>query len=330
MTLIPIEAPEDFALAEKFVRLYEITSVSLAGLVRRKSENLFFISKLGEGEIPRKPEDLFGLIDFDTTIYHCIPQYELLNQDEFFVQIKPLIKKAVRCISGESKATDFLVNVLSNFTESEMLPDVKLTNVRKFTPKQSNYYKMMKFGTPRTDASLTNQSSKSQNDGNSTETQKSPTKNQNSLITAPTLFNGDQIIRCTENDMEILAPLQKEYMKEEVAFPGRQITDAEVSMMLRQILKNQLCFALVSDGELVAKANTNAIGFGCIQIGGVFTHPLFRRNGYAAALILELCRRTIKTNRLPVLFVKEKNMPAFTLYQKLGFTECGHYQIVYY
>ena len=32
----------------------------------------------------------------------------------------------------------------------------------------------------------------------------------------------------------------------------------------------------------------------------------------------------------PMLFVKEKNTPAFTLYQKLGFEECGRYTIAYY
>ena len=130
--------------------------------------------------------------------------------------------------------------------------------------------------------------------------------------------------------MEILHPLQKDYMKEEVAVPGRKLTDAEVDISLRQILKNQLCLALTFDGDIIAKANTNAIGINCIQIGGVYTHPLYRRNGYAGALVQALCNRALRANKQPVLFVKEKNMPAFTLYQKLGFEECGHYTIAYY
>ena len=130
--------------------------------------------------------------------------------------------------------------------------------------------------------------------------------------------------------MEILHPLQKDYMKEEVAVPGRALTDAEVDISLRQILKNQLCFALTLDGDIVAKANTNAIGINCIQIGGVYTHPLYRRNGYAGALVQALCNRALRSGKKPVLFVKEKNMPAFNLYRKLGFEECGRYTIAYY
>ena len=148
--------------------------------------------------------------------------------------------------------------------------------------------------------------------------------------TSDLLSGGEEIIRCTEHDLEILHPLQKDYMKEEVAVPGRTITDAEVDITLRNILKNQLCFALTVDGEIVAKANTNAIGINCVQIGGVYTHPLYRRNGYAGALVTALCNRARRSGKQPVLFVKEKNTPAFTLYQKLGFTECGRYCIAYY
>ena len=119
-------------------------------------------------------------------------------------------------------------------------------------------------------------------------------------------------------------------MKDEVAVPGRQISDAEVDITLRNLLKNQLCFALTVDGDIVAKANTNAIGINCIQIGGVYSHPLYRRNGYAGALVLALCNRAVRAHKNPVLFVKEKNMPAFNLYRKLGFEECGRYSIAYY
>ena len=145
-----------------------------------------------------------------------------------------------------------------------------------------------------------------------------------------TLSGGEEIIRCTEHDMDFLHSLQKDYLKDEVAVPGRPLTDAEVDITLRQILKNQICLAMTVDGEIVAKANTNAIGINCIQIGGVYTHPLYRRNGYAGALIQALCKRATRAQKQAVLFVKEKNKPAFNLYQKLGFEECGRYAIAYY
>ena len=140
----------------------------------------------------------------------------------------------------------------------------------------------------------------------------------------------DQIFRCTEDNLDILLELQKQYLIKEVAPAGKQVTELECRVSLRQILKNQLMFALYADGELVAKANTNAIGWNYVQIGGVYTHPLFRRNYYAWHLLKVLCDRIQKTQKKVALFVKEKNTPAIKLYEKMGFTAVNHYAIAYF
>ena len=142
----------------------------------------------------------------------------------------------------------------------------------------------------------------------------------------------DEIRRCTINDTETesLLSLQKMYMAKEVVPPGRQVTDLEATAQLKTILKNQLCFTVESDGEIIAKANTNAIGFNYVQLGGVYTHPLYRKNYYAWNLVYTICSRVIKTGRKISLFVKEKNNPAHALYGRIGFEECGKYMIVYF
>ena len=295
MTLIPVETPEDFLLAQQFIIPHEETCASLASLVRRKSDKLVFIESSDEALVSIRPaaysttaDTMLGILNLDSTIYHCIPDPSLIDADSLKEQLSYLMKKPVRCISGEKCATDFLIKVFPN-------------------PAQVYDYKMLRW--LRDVVSI--RPSAYSTTGNS-------------------LSGGEEIIRCTEHDMEILHPLQKDYMKEEVAVPGRPITDAEVDISLRQILKNQLCFALTVDGDIVAKANTNAIGINCVQIGGVYTHPLYRRNGYAGALVQALCNRALRSGKQPVLFVKEKNTPAFTLYRKLGFEECGRYSIAYY
>ena len=142
----------------------------------------------------------------------------------------------------------------------------------------------------------------------------------------------DEIRRCADldNDTELLLPLQKMYIAKEVAPAGKQVTDLEAGAQLKSILKDQLCFALFSDGEIVSKANTNAIGFNYAQLGGVYTHPLFRKNYYAWYLVYTICTRVLKTGRKLSLFVKEKNNPAITLYEQIGFTETGKYMIAYF
>ena len=142
----------------------------------------------------------------------------------------------------------------------------------------------------------------------------------------------DEIIRCTapETDAELLLPLQKMYMAKEVAPAGKQVSDLEAKARLKSILKDQLCFALQSDGEIVAKANTNAIGFNYVQLGGVYTHPLYRKNYYAWHLVYTICQRALKAGRKISLFVKEKNNPALELYQRMGFACIGKYIIAYF
>ena len=142
----------------------------------------------------------------------------------------------------------------------------------------------------------------------------------------------DEIQRCTnpQNDLELLLPLQKMYIAKEVAPQGKQVTDLEATASLKSILKDQLCFALYSDGEVVAKANTNAIGYNYVQLGGVYTHPLYRKNYYAWNLVYTICTRVLKTGRKISLFVKEKNNPAHTLYERLGFIQAGKFEISYF
>ena len=275
MKLIPIETPEDFSLAEQFVRPHEETCVSLASLVRRKSDKLVFISASESSVV-----EPVGILNLDSTLYHCIPDITKIDKISLLEDLPYLLQKPVRCISGETATTDYLIKFFPN-------------------PKQVYPYKMMRWS-----------------------------NTQDSVVSM--LSGGEEIIRCTEHDMDFLHSLQKDYLKDEVAVPGRTLTDAEVDITLRQILKNQICLAMTVDGEIVAKANTNAIGINCVQIGGVYTHPLYRRNGYAGALIQALCNRATRAQKQPVLFVKEKNKPALSLYQKLGFEECGRYAIAYY
>ena len=311
MKLIPVETPEDFLLAQQFIEPYEETCVSLASLIRRKSDKLVFITN-SETPIVAVPEPVegpatpksksvvvsrasttattvLGILNLDSTLYHCIPDINLINKISLLEDLPYLLKKPVRCISGEASTTDYLIKFFPN-------------------PKQVYPYRMLRWLSPS----------------------KLPQNSEVVSTSSTTLSGGEEIIRCTEHDIDFLHPLQKNYMKDEVAVPGRTLTDAEVDITLRQILKNQLCLAMTVDGDIVAKANTNAIGINCVQIGGVYTHPLYRRNGYAGALVLALCKRAVQAGRKPVLFVKEKNTPAFNLYQKLGFEECGHYTIAYY
>lgn len=147
----------------------------------------------------------------------------------------------------------------------------------------------------------------------------------------PEQLSCDDFIKCcTQDDFDDLFPLQKNFLIKEVALKNHQVTDQECSVMLSNMLKNQLVMALCSDSLLVAKANTNAIGPHWIQLGGIFTQPLYRHNYYAWHLIYALSLRIQKNRKKVCLFVKERNTPACTLYQRIGFTQRGNLTIIYF
>lgn len=205
------------------------------------------------------------------------------------------------------KVTPELLSTFKNFAEDKNIKAIsgqyenslKLIEVLKCKPFQINKYNLMTLET--------------------------------TAIPAPEQLScDDQIIRCTEDNLEILLDLQKQYLIKEVAPAGKQVTDLECRLSLRQVLKNQLMFALFADTELVAKANSNAIGWNYVQIGGVYTHPLYRRNYYAWHLLKLLCDRIQRTQKNVSLFVKEKNIPAIKLYEKIGFCKKETYAIAYF
>lgn len=147
---------------------------------------------------------------------------------------------------------------------------------------------------------------------------------------ASLLSMGEEIVCCNTDHAEELYELQKQYLKEEVVPAGKNPSDLYVRSNIKSILKNQKVFAIESDGKFVSKVNTNAIGWNWVQIGGVYTDPLYRRNGYSLCLLSTLCRRIIKTGRKMCLFVKKANLPALGLYEKLGFRKSCDFQIVYF
>ena len=71
MKLIPVETPQDFLVAQQFIEPHEKTCVSLASLIRRKSDKLIFLLD--------SAESVLGILNLDSTIYHCIPDISKIN-----------------------------------------------------------------------------------------------------------------------------------------------------------------------------------------------------------------------------------------------------------
>lgn len=134
----------------------------------------------------------------------------------------------------------------------------------------------------------------------------------------------------TPRDAKLLREIQEAYEREEVLLPGHSFNPRVSMENLRYHLKNQLVLYVTYGDEVIAKAATNARGFGCDQLGGVYTKPKFRRRGIARWLVAILIRRLRKEMKGSSLFVKPQNLAAVELYRDLGFTIVGPFRISYY
>ena len=321
-----------FSLAQSYLLPIEQKCVFLSQLVRKHSPDIYIILDKNPDNLNNSDkssqlinlQNVLGVFYLNKSLFHCFQNTSKVNIADFtplFYQILTQNQASIKNISGEKDGTDFFLEVIRNLSEN---PDSTFT--KKFNVKQINDYKLMVLPHQKFQ-----QSQNQSNHQNNQSLQSEPLKYSSNLkSSAQNLDNDDFIMRCTENDMENLFEIERNYLQDEVAVRGQKISDAEVSMRLRQILKNQLYFALISDDRIVSKAYTNAIGKNWIQIGGVYTLFQFRQNGYAAHTVSTLCKRILQANKNISLFVKTQNLPAQQLYQKIGFTFHSDYKIVYF
>lgn len=294
-----------FSLAQSYLLPIEQKCVFLSQLVRKHSPDIYIILDKNPDNSNNSDkssqlinlQNVLGVFYLNNSLFHCFKDTSKVNIADFtplFYEILTQNQASIKNISGEKDGTDFFLEVIRNLSEN---PDSTFT--KKFNVKQINDYKLMVLPHQQ-------------------------------FQDSQKLYNDDFIMRCTENDMENLFEIERNYLQDEVAVRGQKVSDAEVSMRLRQILKNQLYFALISDNRIVSKAYTNAIGKNWIQIGGVYTLFQFRQNGYAALTVSTLCKRILQAHKNISLFVKTKNFPAQQLYKKIGFTFHSDYKIVYF
>lgn len=136
-----------------------------------------------------------------------------------------------------------------------------------------------------------------------------------------------RVVRCGENDVERLCPLQEAYEAEELGKKTRKNGGQALRLRMRYTLQNQTILAYADGDQFLAKAGTNAKGIQWCQIGGVYTRPHIRGNGIAGVLLESLVRDIHREHKSAVLFVRPKNKAAIRVYRKTGFIECGGFRI---
>lgn len=99
--------------------------------------------------------------------------------------------------------------------------------------------------------------------------------------------------------------------------PASQIPEAE------GIIGTGNLFLWFLDNQPVSMANIAHRSPRHARINAVYTPPVFRKKGYASALVAELCSLLESENLEPMLYADLKNPDSNKVYQNIGFEERG-------
>ena len=287
-----------------FVKKYEAICVQLSSVISKKSQSVYVAF---ENDIAEK--EIWGVLSLSKTVLHCLPHAGLPQS-----AAAPHIEN--RATSRELS----FVRDLADFYRTEKLPLPSCVNGQErgselilqaldllsLKPGVVNRYDLLRLDV------------------------------KSYLHLEPPLLPPNHgLVRCKsdlpEPLLQSLIHLQKQYEIEEVLPPCYSFNEDASRLKLKASLRKQYVLALDDgNGNLVSKAQTNAIGLKCAQIGGVYTLPEKRHNSFSYITVFTLCKKILNAKKLPVLYVKKENEAAKNLYKKLKFIKLGDYTIAYF
>lgn len=135
--------------------------------------------------------------------------------------------------------------------------------------------------------------------------------------------NLEKVRYATAADLDRLVPACAAMHFEEVGIDPLSRDATGYRQRIRELVLRKRSLVLDDDGVIVAKAEYSAVTPYTVQLMGVWTHPAYRRRGYAKRAMTEICGHILSQRKRPSLFVNDFNLPAVRLYESLGFRMIG-------
>jgi predicted GNAT family acetyltransferase len=133
----------------------------------------------------------------------------------------------------------------------------------------------------------------------------------------------------TPGDLEQWLPLRADYTKE-MGFPdqgSREDTCSEFQMKV----KARVAWGLFANKKLISIADLNARALDLGQVGGVYTLPEYRKQGFSTTVMRQLMydAKQLHHIRKLIIFTGETNTSARRVYESLGVSPFGHYALLF-
>lgn len=127
----------------------------------------------------------------------------------------------------------------------------------------------------------------------------------------------------TMRDLDSLVPACAAMHKEEVGIDPLERDAVGYRERIRELVERRRAVIRVEDGVIASKCEFSAVTDDAVQLMGVWTHPQFRRKGLSRATLTEVCGHLFRKGKNVTLFVNDFNLPAISLYEKMGFQRIG-------
>jgi predicted GNAT family acetyltransferase len=147
------------------------------------------------------------------------------------------------------------------------------------------------------------------------------------LVTMPVLPPGWTVVHRVESAQMVWnapAPLRVKHTMEDLNISQIDEMLALVELtkpgpFLRRTPELGTYLGIREGDQLVAMAGERLRPLGYTEISAVCTHPEYRGRGYASSLVSALIQKITKRDETPFLHVRNENVAAIRVYEKLGF-----------
>jgi uncharacterized protein len=150
------------------------------------------------------------------------------------------------------------------------------------------------------------------------------------LIVPEALANGRwQSRRATAEDIDLLTQWRVEFMVETMNDTDTPELRKKVKLNVARTIDEGRVWLLAENGRYVSTTAFNTSTPEAVQVGGVYTPPLYRSQGYARAAVAgSLLDAKAAGAQTAVLFTGVENVAAQKAYAALGFQHIGDYRIL--
>lgn len=143
-------------------------------------------------------------------------------------------------------------------------------------------------------------------------------------------FERQHEVRLLESDdLKQWIPLRASYMKE-MGFPEQECRE-DICKEFQMKIKARISWGLFTDEKLISIADLNARALDLGQVGGVYTLPEYRKQGFSTRVMRQLMHdaKELHLIRKLIIFTGETNHSARRVYESLGVSPVGHYALLF-